>query len=131
MEGLRIGQVARATGVSVRAIRHYDQLGLLMPGRADNHYRTFHAADIDRVKLIQLFLSVGFTLDEIRRWAPCFQEGSSSTTLEHPLDEVRAFYARKIADVEARMRALELLHAKLQRHVRTLGDHAHDVPVHP
>ncbi|WP_045234774.1 MerR family transcriptional regulator [Deinococcus pimensis] len=122
MEKLRIGQVSTATGVSVRAIRHYDQLGLLSATREDNRYRVFHATDVDRVRLIQLFLSVGFTLDEIGRWAPCFQDDptSSGATVE----DLRAFYTRKIADVTNRIDAMTLLRGKLTAQLRALDERA-------
>ena len=67
---MRIGQLASATGVSVRAIRHYDGLGLLAATREDNRYRVFQAEGFERVKLIQLFLGSGFRLDEIRERVP-------------------------------------------------------------
>jgi hypothetical protein len=56
VETLRIGQLAGATGVGVRALRHYGRLGLLTPARADNPYRVFQPGDIERVRLIQLLL---------------------------------------------------------------------------
>ncbi|GGO38801.1 MerR family transcriptional regulator [Deinococcus humi] len=108
---MRIGQLASATGVSVRAIRHYDGLGLLNATREENRYRVFQAEDVERVKLIQLFLSAGFRLDEIRERAPCFRQGN--TTLGAPVEEVRALYARKLADVAAQIAALQRLHEKL------------------
>ncbi|PYE53794.1 MerR family transcriptional regulator [Deinococcus yavapaiensis] len=129
MEKLRIGQVARATGVSVRAIRHYDHLGLLTTARADNRYRVFHPEDVERVRLIQLFLGVGFTLDEVRRWAPCFQHGPGP--LDVPAEEIRALYARKIADVDAHIDALKRLRAKLARHVGHLDEHDPHAPISP
>ncbi|MBB6098073.1 DNA-binding transcriptional MerR regulator [Deinobacterium chartae] len=111
MQTMRIGQLARASGVSVRAIRHYDQLGLLTAAREDNRYRVFAPEDVERVKLIQLFLGAGFKLDEIREHAPCFRYGHAP--LEAPIEEVRALYERKIADVDAQIAALQQLRSKL------------------
>jgi len=111
VEALRIGQVAKATGVSVRAIRHYDRLGLLTAERADNRYRIFQAQDIERVRLIQLFLGVGFSLDEIRRWAPCFAGGRLPDDMS-PHD-MTAFYTRKVALLDTQIMALQHLRDKL------------------
>ncbi|CAM4047001.1 MerR family transcriptional regulator [Deinococcus marmoris] len=115
---MRIGQLASATGVSARAIRHYDGLGLLTPTRGDNQYRAFQMEDVERVKLIQLFLGAGFRLDEIRERVPCFRSGH--TTLDAPVEEVRALYVRKIADVDARIAALQRLREKLEADARHL-----------
>ncbi|MFC4425270.1 MerR family transcriptional regulator [Deinococcus navajonensis] len=115
---MRIGQLASATGVSARAIRHYDGLGLLTAARGDNRYRAFQAEDVERVKLIQLFLGAGFKLDEIRERVPCFRYGHA--TLGAPVEEVRALYARKIADVNAQITALQRLRAKLETDARHL-----------
>jgi MerR family copper efflux transcriptional regulator len=122
MDDLRIGQVAKATGVSVRAIRHYDQIGLLTSTRADNRYRVFQPEDVERVKLIQLFLSVGFRLDEVRRWAPCFRDRYA--TLDTSLQEAQALYARKIADVDAQLAALQRLRDKLATEARRMEEQA-------
>lgn len=59
---LKIGALAQATGVSVRAIRHYDQHGLLASTRAQNGYRAFEAVAVTQVKQIQRLIATGFSL---------------------------------------------------------------------
>jgi DNA-binding transcriptional MerR regulator len=62
-----IGQLARRTGVSVRALRHYDEIELLSPaGRTDSGYRWYAAEDIARLHRIKALRQMGFTLTEIR-----------------------------------------------------------------
>ena len=62
----RVGELARLTGVSVRALRHYDEIGLLHPcERAPNGYRLYDARDIARLQSIQSLRSLGFSLAEI------------------------------------------------------------------
>lgn len=126
---MRIGQVAQASGVSVRAIRHYEQLGLLAATRTDSQYRVFQPEDIDRVKLIQLFLSVGFKLEEINRWAPCFQEGRSDRDTSP--QEMHAFYMRKIANVDMQLAALKIVRDKLATEARRIEEQARDLHLHP
>lgn len=62
---MRIGQAARLTGLSHKAIRHYDGLGLLPGLRRDASYRDFSAADVDRLRLIAHGRSLGFSLEDI------------------------------------------------------------------
>lgn len=68
---LRIGALARATGASVRSIRHYDQQGLLTSTRAGNGYRTFPDAAVTQVRQIQRLIASGFSIEEIRGFPDC------------------------------------------------------------
>ncbi|RKN49588.1 MerR family transcriptional regulator [Micromonospora endolithica] len=61
-----VGQVARAAGVTVRTLHHYDEIGLLSPsGRSSAGYRRYDDADLDRLQLIRYYRELGFPLDEI------------------------------------------------------------------
>ncbi|MFI7578058.1 MerR family transcriptional regulator [Micromonospora sp. NPDC049497] len=61
-----VGQVAKAAGVTVRTLHHYDEIGLLSPGgRSAAGYRRYDDADLDRLQLIRYYRELGFPLDEI------------------------------------------------------------------
>jgi DNA-binding transcriptional MerR regulator len=63
---LRVGEVAKATGLTVRALHHYDEIGLLVPsGRSEAGYRLYSDGDVARLYRILALRAVGFTLDEI------------------------------------------------------------------
>jgi DNA-binding transcriptional MerR regulator len=62
-----VGELARRTGVSVRALHHYDQIGLLSPSeRTEAGYRLYGAAEIGRLQQIISLKHLGFSLGEIR-----------------------------------------------------------------
>ncbi|MDQ3695694.1 MAG: MerR family transcriptional regulator [Chloroflexota bacterium] len=64
--GHTVGEVARLTGVTVRALHHYDEIGLLAPGgRTAAGYRRYAAADLDRLQHILAYRALGFPLDQI------------------------------------------------------------------
>ncbi|HEX9036520.1 MAG TPA: MerR family transcriptional regulator [Ktedonobacterales bacterium] len=64
--GYSIGAVARVAHVTVRALRHYDDLGLLRPsGRLESGYRSYSAEDLERLQRILLYRQLGFPLDTI------------------------------------------------------------------
>ncbi|HMS37710.1 MAG TPA: HEAT repeat domain-containing protein [Arachnia sp.] len=66
MEWLRIGELARRTGLTQRALRHYDEIGLLVPsGRSGGDYRLYARADVERLLAIQHLKSLGLSLTEI------------------------------------------------------------------
>lgn len=69
----RIGELAKETGLSVRALRHYDELGLLSPSqRTEAGYRLYSEPDVRRLYRIVALRELGFPLDEI---ASLLEEG--------------------------------------------------------
>lgn len=62
-----VHKLAELSGVSVRTLHHYDAIGLLSPERAENNYRTYGAAEVDRLQQILLYREVGLSLADIKR----------------------------------------------------------------
>ncbi|WZX99976.1 MerR family transcriptional regulator [Bacillus sp. FSL W7-1360] len=62
---MKISELSKETGVSVRSLRYYEQKKLLHPTRLENGYRRFEAYDIEKVKSIQFLLALGLSTDEI------------------------------------------------------------------
>ncbi|MBY8872297.1 MerR family transcriptional regulator [Micromonospora sp. PLK6-60] len=61
-----VGQVAKAAGVTVRTLHHYDEISLLSPsGRTAAGYRRYDDADLERLQLIRYYRELGFPLEEI------------------------------------------------------------------
>jgi MerR family transcriptional regulator, thiopeptide resistance regulator len=64
--GKRIGEVARATGLTVRTLHYYDEIGLLVPSeRSDAGYRLYSVTDLERLYRILRLRKIGMTLDDI------------------------------------------------------------------
>jgi len=63
---MHIGVVAERTGLSLRTLRHYDEVGLLTPSaRSEGGFRLYTGADVDRLLLIRRMKPLGFTLEEM------------------------------------------------------------------
>ncbi|MFF8616281.1 MerR family transcriptional regulator [Streptomyces sp. NPDC015350] len=96
MELLTIGAFAKASRLSPKALRHYDELGLLPPARVDplTGYRFYAPEQLDRARLVAWLRRLGMPLALVRRIG----------TLEaaEAAREVRAFWARVEADTAAR-----------------------------
>lgn len=104
MEWLRIGDVARRTGLTPRTLRHYDDLGLLVPsGRSGGDYRLYGPDDLQRLLAIQHLKSLGLSLDEI------------GAALDEPEFDAADTLARHIAAVEQRLAAEVDLLERLRR----------------
>lgn len=64
---MHIGTVAELTGLSLRTLRHYDEVGLVPPsGRSEGGFRLYADDDVQRLLLIRRMKPLGFTLDEMR-----------------------------------------------------------------
>ncbi|PSK97027.1 DNA-binding transcriptional MerR regulator [Murinocardiopsis flavida] len=71
---MRIGELSRRTGVSVRLLRYYEEQGLLRPERQPSGYREFREADVATVGRIRSLLGAGLGTAEISGVLDCFVE---------------------------------------------------------
>ncbi|XVS61183.1 MerR family transcriptional regulator [Actinosynnema sp. CA-299493] len=68
---MRIGELSRRTGVSERALRYYEEHGLLRPERRPSGYRAYHDADVPAVRRIRVLLAAGLNIAQIVAVLPC------------------------------------------------------------
>lgn len=63
---MHIGELAERTGLSLRTIRHYDEVGLLpATGRTEGGFRVYAENDVERLTLIKQMKPLGFSLEEM------------------------------------------------------------------
>jgi DNA-binding transcriptional MerR regulator len=93
----KIGDFARIAQVTVKALRHYDELGLLRPAHVDSSsgYRYYAAGQLARLNRILALKDLGFSLDEIARMLDA----------ELPAETLRAMLAQKEAELAGRVAA--------------------------
>ena len=98
-----IGEVARMSGVSPRALRLYEDEGLLTPARKPNGYRCYTSAEMDRLQEIMLFRRMGVPLGEI---APLLSSSAPERRklLSHHLAELR----RERAELDRLIHTIEV-----------------------
>lgn len=68
---MRIGELARRTGVNQRLLRYYEEQGLLRPVRRPSGYREYGTADVERVRRIRVLLAAGLNTSTIADVLPC------------------------------------------------------------
>ncbi|MCX4666691.1 MerR family transcriptional regulator [Streptomyces sp. NBC_01381] len=112
---MRIGELAEVTGATPRALRHYEEAGLIESERAHNGYRLYDAERaVTRVRNIRFLLDAGLTLDDVRVFLPCL-DGDIATTepsdqgLRVILDRLAVIDRRIAAQTEVRDRLVEKL----------------------
>ncbi|MGK4580040.1 MerR family transcriptional regulator [Kitasatospora sp. HPMI-4] len=111
---MRIGELATAAGVSVRALRHYEQSGLIHSERTDNGYRRYGDQAVNRVRNIRHLLDAGLTLDDVRVFLSCLDGDLTTTTpsgrgLQVALDRLAVLERRIAAQCEIRDRLVSAL----------------------
>lgn len=114
---MRIGELSKRTGVSVRSIRHYQQQGLVRASRRASGYREFEESAVELVSRIQVLLRNGFTLDEIRSVAVDLDDSN----LDAVCREVAALYHRKLAELDERIREVEQLQRRIRERLVAIG----------
>ena len=60
-----IKEAAQLSGVSVKTLHHYDKIGLLVPLKSENGYRTYSQDDLERLQIILYYKYLGFSLEKI------------------------------------------------------------------
>ncbi|MER7766423.1 MerR family transcriptional regulator [Kitasatospora sp. NPDC096140] len=75
---MRIGELARRTGVSERSLRYYEQQGLLVARRTDGGHREYPEAAVDRVVHIQELFAAGLHSRTIYKILPCMRDSDGS-----------------------------------------------------
>ena len=117
---MRISEVSRRTGVSIRSLRYYEQKRLLCTRRLENGYRDLDEETVERVQMIQMYLGLGLNTEQIEEILQC-AEGSP---LPYPLpvceEEKLALYQDKLQDVEHQMAVLTALHTRLTERIASL-----------
>ncbi len=64
---MHIGEVAARTELSLRSLRHWEEVGLLQPsGRTDGGFRLYTESDVDKILVIRRMKPLGFSLDEMK-----------------------------------------------------------------
>ena len=101
--GVRIGELARATGASPRALRFYEEQGLLQSRRAANGYRTYSDDMVTRVRSIRHLLAAGLTLADAAQFRCCLD---GDLTTASPSPALVAVAKRRLAILDARVRAI-------------------------
>ncbi|WP_134321808.1 MerR family transcriptional regulator [Cumulibacter soli] len=102
---LSIGDFARLAGVSVRMLRHYDQLGLLTPAQVDpfTGYRRYTADQLPRANQLVALKDLGFRLEDVG----ALLDGNAKSRVGTLLRQRRAELAAQLAADHARLRVIE------------------------
>jgi DNA-binding transcriptional MerR regulator len=120
----KIGDFSKLTQVSIRMLRHYDELNLLKPARIDesNGYRFYAAEQLSRLNRILALQDLGFSLKQI----------AALLDRDIPSEQLRGMLLQKQAEladhVQAEQERLTRVAARLTQ-IETAGDNGHDIVI--
>ncbi|WP_313377666.1 Cu(I)-responsive transcriptional regulator [Pantoea sp. CTOTU50773] len=122
---MNISDVAKKTGLTSKAIRFYEEKGVVTPPlRSDNGYRSYAAHHIDELNLLRQARQVGFTLDECRELVTLFNDPA-----RHSAD-VKARTLQKADEIAAHIEELHAMRARLLELAEACpGDDSAECPI--
>jgi DNA-binding transcriptional MerR regulator len=97
---MKISAASRVSGVSARSLRHYEDEGLIVPGRLSNGFRDYCQSTIDRVLVIRSLLESGLPVRLIRQALPNLTDGSDGV-----MDVVHAEFLHEVQSHRDRLAA--------------------------
>lgn len=107
MSFMKIGEVAKRSGTGIETIRFYEREGLLLePERRPSGYRQYDESTVERLDYIRRAKELGFTLAEVR-------ELLELSFAQSDCDHIRQRAEEKIADIEQKIRSLQLMKRSL------------------
>ena len=117
---MRAGEAAESAGVSVKALRYYEDSGLLRPVRHSNGYRNYSETDVRLAAEIRMLMSLGLTTQQTRPFLECLRAGhgvgddcpESLAAYQHKIDELERLIARLTG---ARHRLIDQMHTAAHR----------------
>ena len=115
---LQVGDLARVSGKTVRAIHHYEEVGLLRPhARSKGRYRLYDASAIARVRWIDKLHDLGLSLSQIQEMVRLWETAPSAPGA---MGRIRGIYAQKLGETRAQIAHLATLERELEASIAYL-----------
>ncbi|MDV3000017.1 MAG: Mercuric resistance operon regulatory protein [Chroococcopsis gigantea SAG 12.99] len=109
---LKIGQLSSLTGVSIKTIRYYEELGLISsPQRTEGHFRLFDTDTVNKLLFIKRLQSFGLSLQEIKDCLSVHSQG------DLPCNEIKEKLETHINEIDRQIEQLLILRQQLKETV--------------
>ncbi|WP_449600150.1 MerR family transcriptional regulator [Paenibacillus sp. Marseille-Q9583] len=112
---MKIGELAKLTGVSVRSIRYYESQGLISPIRQANGYREYSPLAVETVETIKLYLNLGLSTEQIAGFLHCVLKNKEAFCAE-----VMPLYRSKLEDIERQLVELNQIKHNLEERMASI-----------
>ena len=125
METMNIGEAAKATGVSAKMIRHYEEAGLFPEARrTSSGYRQYGGKEVQTLRFIRHARDLGFSIEQIRELLALWQDR------RRPSRQVKALAQAHLVELDEKLRRIREMKASLEHLVHCCrGDDRPDCPI--
>lgn len=122
---MTIGEAARASGVSAKMIRYYEETGLIpAAGRTGSGYRTYGPKEVQVLRFVRRARDLGFPMDKVAELLALWRDRDRASA------DVRHLAEAQIAALDRRIREMQEMQATLSHLVRSCaGDDRPDCPI--
>ncbi len=121
---MNIGMASSRSGLPVKTIRYYEEIGLVLPDRADNGYRDYSGPDIHKLAFLHRARNLGFSVEECRQLLALYVDKTRASS------DVKAMAAHKVAEIDRRIDELHMLRRMLGHLMENChGDNRPDCPI--
>ena len=111
---MQVGDLARESGKTVRAIHLYEQMDLLKPaGRSKGRYRLYGPEALVRIRWIQKLQDLGFSLTDIKAVVKEVEQHGSASSARAAMGGVREVYAKKLEETRSQIARLQALEGEI------------------
>ncbi|ALC81225.1 MULTISPECIES: MerR family transcriptional regulator [Bacillus] len=125
---MKISQLSKITGASTRSIRHYEKKKLITAARLENGYREFDESAIKRIRIIQLYLGLGLTTEQIEEILECEDNGPEEYEF---CEEMLEIYQEKLDQYNRQIYALKVVTNRLEKQITKMTDKRRSIKSSP
>ncbi|AJG56624.1 MerR family transcriptional regulator [Bacillus thuringiensis] len=116
---MKISELSKKTGASIRSIRHYEKKNLITAVRLENGYREFDESAIKRIRIIQLYLGLGLTTEQIEEILKCEDNGPEEYEF---CEEMLETYQVKLDQINRQISVLDVVKYRLEKQIMQMTD---------
>lgn len=121
---MNISEVSSATDLPAKTIRYYEDIGLVIPDRADNGYRDFSQTDLHKLAFLGRARALGFSIEDCRTLLALYQDSTRESA------QVKSLAQNHLAAIETKITQLQSMRATLADLIETCaGDNRPDCPI--
>jgi len=122
---MNIGEAAKASGVSAKMIRYYEQIGLIPKAtRSESGYRSYGDSDVHSLRFVRRARDLGFPVEQIAQLLALWRDRSRASS------KVKTVALKHIAELQARIADLQIMSQTLEHLVAHChGDDRPDCPI--
>lgn len=121
---MNIGDVSERSGLPVKTIRYYEDIGLVKPMRGANGYRAFGEKDLHKLAFLGRARALGFTIEDCRALLALYEDQTRASA------DVKRIAKGHLAQIEAKIVDLKAMRDTLSHLIKECaGDHRPDCPI--